>query len=34
VIVASYDPVIVAAKRATSTIPIVMTFARPPQSKG
>ena len=32
VIVASFDPVIEAAKRATSTIPIVMTFASSPTS--
>jgi len=34
VIVASYDPAIVAAKRATSTIPIVMTFASSPAEQG
>ena len=34
VIVASFDPAIAAAKRATSTIPIVMTFASSPAEQG
>ena len=34
VIVASYDPAIAAAKRATSTIPIVMTLAASPAEQG
>jgi putative ABC transport system substrate-binding protein len=34
VIVASYDPAIAAAKRATSTIPIVMTLASSPAEQG
>ena len=34
VIVASFDPAIVAAKRATSTIPIVMTLATSPPEQG
>ena len=34
VIVASFDPAIVAARRATSTIPIVMTFAASPAEQG